>query len=199
MNIEAAKLSLHMSPLIAVLLLLQTGPSHGFPPGAPRSGLEAGPVFIHFDAALGAEDGLVQGVEAAFRMSLVTEEFTLGTRFWYRQWDLKFEELNQAPADLDAEAQQIGLDITVGYPLAPPFSAGLAFGGGAMILEHDNDREVAPVFEVGPFARLDLLGLLYVEAGGMLQFSMTDFGGQDTDSDHISWAGRISLGFEIGF
>jgi hypothetical protein len=188
-----------MSSLIAVLALLQTGPARGFPPGTPRSGVEAGPVFVHFDSALGAEDGVVQGIEAAFRMAFVTDEFTLGTRAWYRRWDVKFEQFNRAPADLDGEAHQLGLDITVGYPFAGPLSGGVSFGGGALLLKHDRDRELAPVFEAGPFARLEIFPLFYVEAGAMLQFAMTEFGGQKADTDHISWAGRLSLGFEIGF
>ncbi|HEY3226560.1 MAG TPA: hypothetical protein VGK61_06170 [Planctomycetota bacterium] len=188
-----------MSTLLLTLTLLQAGQGSEILRGEPRTGFELGAVFLHLDSAIGAEDGLLQGEEAAFRMSLVSREFTVGMRAYYRRWDLKFEEFDRRPADLDGEAQELGLDLIVTYPIAPPLSAGVEFGGGGLRLEHDLDKETDFFVEGGGFVRLELPAGFHVEASGQIQFAMTEFGGQDADTDHVSWAARLTIGFEINF
>ena len=187
-----------MSLLLIAALLLQSGdPPANAPAG--RSGLEAGVAFLHLDAALGAEDGLIQGVEAAFVMTKPMPEYSIGLRAYYRRWDVTFEQFNQLPADLDGEVQQLGLNLVVTYPFAGPLTLGVELGGGVERLEHDLDEETAAFFEGGAFLRLDLVAGLYVEAAGLAQGALTEFGGQDSDSDHVSWVGRVNLGLELAF
>ncbi|HTF56758.1 MAG TPA: hypothetical protein VK661_05945 [Planctomycetota bacterium] len=188
-----------MSTLILTLALLQAGHGEDILRGEPRTGFEIGAVFLHLDSAIGAKDGLIQGEEAAFRMSLVAQEFTVGMRAYYRRWDITFEEFNRQPADLDGTAQELGLDLIVTYPIARPLSVGVELGGGGLRLEHDLDKETDFFVEGGGFVRLELPAGFHVEASGQIQFALTEFGGQDPDTDHVSWAGRVTLGFEIKF
>lgn len=188
-----------MTLILAATLLLQTGGDDPVPTLTGRSGVEAGPVFLHLDSALGAEEGLIQGFEVAFQMSKPMTDYTIGLRAYYRRWDVTFERFNQLPADLDGDVQQLGLDLVVTYPFAGPLTLGVELGGGGLRIEHDLDDETAAFFEGGAFARLDLFAGLYLEVSGMAQSSLTDFGGQETDSDHVSWVGRVNLGFELAF
>ena len=188
-----------MSTLLLALVLLQSGQGGDILRGKPRTGFEAGAVFLHLDSALGAEDGLLQGEEAAFRMSLIARDFTVGMRAYYRRWDVKFEQFDRQPADLDGEVQELGLDLIVTYPIALPLSVGVELGGGGLRLEHDLDKETDFFFEGGGFVRLELPAGFHVEASGQIQFAETEFGGQNPDTDHVSWAGRVTVGFEVKF
>lgn len=188
-----------MTPLLFAALLMQAGQEEPPPFRAPQSGVEAGAAYLHLDAALGAEDGLIPGVEVAFQMSVGMPKYALGLRAYYRRWDVAFDEFDRQPADLDGEVHQFGLDFVVTYPFAGPLTLGVELGGGGLRLEHDRDKELSAFFEGGAFLRLDLVSGLYVEAVGLAMAAFTEFGGQDPDSDHISWVGRLGLGFEIAF
>lgn len=188
-----------MSHVLLVALLLQAGDEEPAPQPGPRSGFDAGFVYLHLDPALGAEEGLIPGFEVAFHMSKPMPEYTIGLRGYYRRWDVTFEEFNQLPADLDGEVQQLGLDLVVTYPFAGPLTLGVEFGGGGLRIEHDLDEETAAFVQGGAFLRLDLFAGLYLEAAGGAMAAFTEFGGQDPDSDHVSWTGRVNLGLEIAF
>jgi hypothetical protein len=185
--------------LLASSLFLQAGGAAKETGPVARSGVEVGAVFLRLDDALGAESKIVQGVEFAFQMSKPMPEYTIGFRAYYRRWDVTFEEFNQLPADLDGELQQLGLDLVVTYPLTGPLTLGVELGGGAQKLEHDLDKETSAFFEGGAFLRLDLFAGLYIEAAGGAFAAFTEFGGQEADTDHVSWTGRLNLGLEINF
>ncbi|HEU4338679.1 MAG TPA: hypothetical protein VFS19_01310 [Planctomycetota bacterium] len=184
-----------MPTLLLAVFLLQSGDKD---PG-PKSSLDAGIVYLLLDPALGAEEKMVPGVEAAFQMSMSEPRYTIGLRAYYRQWDVKFEEFNQLPADLDGEARQLGLNLVVTYPFTPALSLAVELGGGGFLLEHDEDEETAFFFEGAAYLRLDLLGGLFVQAGGGAFGALTEFGGQEDDSDHVSWIARITLGLQFDF
>lgn len=184
-----------MSTLFLAALLMQSSS----PDPGPKSSLDAGLVYLFLDPALGAEEKMVPGFEAAFQMSMSEPQYTIGFRAYFRQWDVKFEEFNQLPADLDGEAQQLGLNLVVTYPFTPALSLAVEFGGGGFRLEHDEDEETAFFFEGGAYVRLDLFGGLFVQAGGGAFTAFTEFGGQDDDTDHISWIARITAGFQFDF
>ncbi|HZN63055.1 MAG TPA: hypothetical protein VFC90_11680 [Planctomycetota bacterium] len=188
-----------MSLLLLGLLFAQAGDDEKPPPRTHHSGVEAGVVFLHLDSQLGAEDKLVPGIEAAFAFSKSEPKYSIGFRAYYRQWEVTFEEFNQAPADLDGEVQQLGADLVVSYPLPGPLSLVVEVGGGVMRLEHDLDEETTGFFEGGAYLRIDLIAGLYVEAGGAAFAALTEFGGQDDDTNHVSWVGRVSAGLEIDF
>lgn len=184
-----------MPTLLLAAFLLQSGDAD---PG-PKSSVDAGIVYLFLDPALGAEKEMVPGVEAAFQMSMSEPKYTIGLRAYYRQWDVKFEEFNQLPADLDGEAQQLGLNLVVTYPFTPALSLAVELGGGGFRLEHDEDEETAFFFEGGAYLRLDLIGGLFVQAGGGAFGALTEFGGQEDDSDHVSWIARFTAGFQFDF
>jgi hypothetical protein len=183
-----------MSLLFLATLLAQADVEPG-----PRSGLEGGIAFLMLDPALGGEDKTVQGFEVAFHMSKPEPTYTLGLRAYYRRFDVTFDEFNQLPADLDGDVQQLGLNLVVTYPLTGPLSLGVEFGGGGIQLEHDLDDELSFFVEGGAFLRVDLFAGLYVQAGAVAIGAFTEFGGQDDDSDHVSYVGRATVGFEVDF
>ena len=188
-----------MSLLLLAVFLLQE-PGEGAPAhSGPRSGFEAGLAFLSLDPALGAEDKLAPGFEVAFSMSTAEPKYTLGMRAYYRKWEVNFEEFNQLPADLDGEVEQLGLNLVITYPLTGPLSLGVEFGGGGMRIEHDLDEETSFFFEGGAFVRLDLFFGLFIQAGGVAFGALTEFGGQEADSDHVSWVGKVNAGFELEF
>ena len=190
-----------MITLLAAVFLLQAPlPGEKEEPSLDiRYGLEGGVAWLRLDPAIGAEDGLVPGVEGAFTASLRQPKYTIGLRAYYRRFDVTFEEFNGANADLDGEVQQLGLNLVVTYPFLGPLTIGVELGGGGLMMEHDLEEETSSFFEGGGFLRLDLFAGLYLHASGLAQFAMTNFGGQETDSDHLSWTGRVGLGFEIAF
>ena len=184
-----------MPTLLLAAFLLQSGA----PEPGPKSSLDAGIVYLLLDPALGAEEEFVPGVEAAFQMSMSEPKYTIGLRAYFRQWDVKFEEFNQLPADLDGEAQQLGLSLVVSYPLTPKLSLAIELGGGGFRLEHDLDDETAFFFEGGAYLRVDLVAGLFVQAGGGAFAAFTEFGGQEDDSDHVSWIARVTAGLQFDF
>src|SRR5262245_5029570 len=151
-----------MPVLLAAALMLQAAPDESLPEPAPRSGLQAGLAFLRLDSAIGAEDGILPGFEIAFHMSKPEPKYAIGLRAYYRTWDVKFEQFNQADADLDGEAQQLGLDLVVTYPIAGPLTLGVELGGGGLRLEHDLDKEDSLYVDDGAFLRLDLFAGLYL-------------------------------------
>ena len=188
-----------MSLLLLTAFLLQApGEDAPSPPG-PRSGFEAGLAFLRLDPALGAEDKFVPGVEVAFFMSKAEPDYSVGMRAYYREWEVTWEEFNQLPADLDGKVQQLGLDLVVTYPLTGPLKLNVEIGGGGLRLEHDLDEETAFFFEGGAYLRVDLFAGLFIEAGGGAFGALTEFGGQDPDTDHVSWMGRVNVGLELEF
>src|SRR5262245_36649404 len=188
-----------MSLLILAALLAQAGGDEAPPPRTHHSGLEGGIVFLHLDSQIGAEDKLVPGFEGAFEFSKTEPEYSIGFRAYYRQWEVKFEEFNQLPADLDGEVAQLGADLVVGYPLAGRLGVTVELGGGVIRLEHDLDEETTGFFEGGASLRVDLIAGLYIEAGAAGFIAMTEFGNQDDDTNHVSWIGRVTAGLEIDF
>jgi hypothetical protein len=181
-----------MSALLLAIFLLQQDPG-------PRSGFEVGAVFLHLDSELGAEEDVIPGGEIAFQFVKTEPDYTIGLRAYYRRWDVTFEEFDQQPADLDGEVDQLGLDLVVTYPVLPPLHLGVEIGGGALRLDHELDDETSAYFSIGAFLRLDLFGGFYVAAGGGPLVAFTEFGRQSDDTDHISWTGRVDLGFQIEF
>lgn len=188
-----------MSLLLIAALLLQAGDDEAPAGPGPRSAVEASAVFLRLDSALGAESGFIPGFEIAFYMSKTEPDHTIGFRAYYRRWEVTFDQFNQLPADLDGDVQQLGLDLVVTYPVIESVSFGVELGGGGVRLEHDVDSETSFFFEAGAFLRLDLIAGFYLTAAGLAFGAMTEFGGQEEDSDHVSWVGRVTLGLEIEF
>jgi hypothetical protein len=188
-----------MTPLLLALLALQAADEEVVPGPDIRFAVQAGVAFLRCDEALGTESDIFAGGEIAFRVSKFEPDHSIGLRAFYRQWDVKFNEFEQQPADLDGEIKIGGLEFIVTYPLVGPLSLGIELGGGAAWIEHDLDDEISGFFSGGAFLRADLVAGLYVEGGGGVLAAFSDFGGQETDTDHISWTGRASAGLEIKF
>ena len=188
-----------MSLLILAVLLAQSGDDEAPKPRTRHSGLEGGIAFLHLDSQIGAEDRLIPGIEVAFEFSKTEPKYSIGFRAYYRQWEVTFNEFEQLPADLDGEVEQLGADLVVSYPLAGPLSLGVEFGGGVMRLEHDLDEETTGFFEGVVSLRVDLVAGLDIEAGAGAFVALTEFGGQDDDTNHVSWIGRVTAGLEIDF
>ena len=185
--------------VLAAAFFLQEGFDEPPPPPGPRSAVEVNVIGLHLDPAIGAKDKYVPGFEAAFHMLKPEPAYSIGLRAYYRAWDVTFDEFNRQPADLDGEAEQLGLDLVVLYPLTGPFYVGVELGGGGLRLEHDLDKEDSLFVEGGAFLRCDLFAGLYVEVGGHAFCAFTEFGGQDDDTDHVSFTGRAGVGLELEF
>ncbi|HKS16834.1 MAG TPA: hypothetical protein VJU16_05950 [Planctomycetota bacterium] len=188
-----------MSLLLLAALLAQDGTDEAPPKPSHHSSLEVGIAYLLLDPTIGAEDGVVAGMEAAFQISKTEPQYSIGFRAYYRAWEIKFEEFNQAPADLDGDVEQLGVNLVVMYPIPGPVTLGVELGGGVMRLEHDLDEETTGFVEGGAFLRLDLVAGLYIEAGALAVGAFTEFGGQDDDTDHVNWVGRVNVGLEIDF
>jgi hypothetical protein len=188
-----------MSFLIVLLFLQDPVLDERPPEPGPRSGLEVNVIGLHLDDAIGSKDRYTMGFEAAFYMLKPEPKYSIGLRAFYRRWEVTFDEFEGLPADLDGDVQQLGLDLVVLYPLTGPLFLGVELGGGGLRLEHDLEEEDSFFFEGGAFLRCDLFAGLYVEAGGHAFTAFTEFGGQDDDTDHVSFTARAGVGLELEF